>query len=1006
MNTREFLEAVWPTTGPYCLATPFNIPGTSVWTYGHKVFDTISAAAGFIKGKRDSENLFFAIHTLKQPRVFNPAKVDKKTGKLGAYEVRTHGNMSEARAFFFDLDVGPEENKYQTREEALSDLQRFLFETGLPDPLVTSSGGGFHVYWRVSDAIPSVRWKKTAARLHALALHFKMRHDPMRTTDQSSVLRVAGTFNFKNGGKRPVEVLFEGEESDNATFTNAIKSLAAEYNINAADPVPARSVAHGAPQQVAGQLPDNISAKLAYDGQVTTFRQLYRACGNVQKYVKKRGNVSEPVWYNTLGLLQFVRDGDKIIHRFSNGHPGYSAASTDAKVAQFNLKSDGPPTCATLNAKWGGGSACALCPRNGMGSNPLIVANRLALAAPAPPPALTPANAVKIDAASLIDPPKPYKRLANSNGIMHTAMKEKVAIETVISNYDMFPFASFTRTEGEASFSLWAVNMPIEGQQIIKLPNKDIYETRSLAGLLADHSIYIEPKNLSHMGDFMSAYIRKLQAHQKANKQYDHLGWSEEYTKFILPSKILSTDGTEQPGSLSGIAKVAETWISQKGTLANQIANLQFYNHDEYIPHQFAILCALGSPLLFATGLGGGVVSLSGESGASKSTALYAAASMYGPPRKYTIDATHDGSTANARNDRVVTMANLPVLMDEMTNLSPEAIKAFIMHITQYEEKSTMTSNRILRPVRSEAKSMIAIVTSNNSLHQLLSIENTAGIAGTVRVFEMIMPQADKRNKPAADRFLVSLNENHGHIGELFLRGIMPHMATVMQAVRDQVVDFDQRFGLEAYERYYAAMAAAAITAGRISKKAGLIPFNIKKIVEWLEHKQLPYLRGAVKEETDTLSPVSVMAGYIEAIGAETIRVNHCRGNPKMQAFTEHSDHVRVMKAHLDLEAQLLYCRKDAFRDWCVLKSKSPVKVLNYLEAQKVVLRTNIKFMMGKDTPMGKVRSNCFVVDLNAMRAKGKVVAVPNDPTNVIHLPLKKGLPKQPLDLPVVKPNL
>lgn len=175
MNMREFLTAVWPDEGPYCIATPYTIPGTETVTYAHHVTETINDAVKFARGKRETTNLFFAIHTLRHAKVWNPAKKNRKTGETGAYEVRTHANMKAARAFFFDLDVGrttDQTTKYATREDALSDLARFLFLTGLPDPLVTSSGGGFHVYWRIADALDSLTWKVTAARLHGLARHF------------------------------------------------------------------------------------------------------------------------------------------------------------------------------------------------------------------------------------------------------------------------------------------------------------------------------------------------------------------------------------------------------------------------------------------------------------------------------------------------------------------------------------------------------------------------------------------------------------------------------------------------------------------------------------------------------------------------------------------------------------------------------------------------------------------------------------------------------------------
>ena len=72
---------------------------------------------------------------------------------------------------------------------------------------------------------------------------------------------------------------------------------------------------------------------------------------------------------------------------------------------------------------------------------------------------------------------------------------------------------------------------------------------------------------------------------------------------------------------------------------------MQFYNQHEYLKHQFMFLMGLAAPLFHATGHAGVVVNASGESGGSKSTALYAAASFWGDPEGYVVNGTNVGST-------------------------------------------------------------------------------------------------------------------------------------------------------------------------------------------------------------------------------------------------------------------------------------------------------------------------------------------------------------------------
>lgn len=225
MTPLDFLTALWPHEGHYALATPFRIPGTDRTTYAHKVFDTIPEAVAFVEKRKATNDIFFAVHSLAEPRVWNPKKVDPRTGEQGAYEVRVHSNMLSARAFFFDLDVGSDPRKYQSQAEAFDALKAFCRDTALPRPMVTSSGGGLHVYWLISKGLPSTEWQQHAQRLKKLAAHHELRVDPMRTTDVASVLRVAGTYNLKDPeNPRKVRVILPPNPIKTADMLSAISS--------------------------------------------------------------------------------------------------------------------------------------------------------------------------------------------------------------------------------------------------------------------------------------------------------------------------------------------------------------------------------------------------------------------------------------------------------------------------------------------------------------------------------------------------------------------------------------------------------------------------------------------------------------------------------------------------------------------------------------------------------------------------------------------------------------
>jgi len=44
MQAREFLEAVWPDKGFFCIATPFTPEGSTKAVFAHKVFGAVDEA--------------------------------------------------------------------------------------------------------------------------------------------------------------------------------------------------------------------------------------------------------------------------------------------------------------------------------------------------------------------------------------------------------------------------------------------------------------------------------------------------------------------------------------------------------------------------------------------------------------------------------------------------------------------------------------------------------------------------------------------------------------------------------------------------------------------------------------------------------------------------------------------------------------------------------------------------------------------------------------------------
>ena len=954
MDTLEFLKAVWPASGNFCLATPFKE------TYRHVVVKSIDDAARFAKRNRD-DNIFFAVHTLKQPYIEDTEGRLNFRGDGPKRYYRQHENMCEARAFFFDLDVGESKPgappKYATRQEALDGLERFLFCTRLPRPLVSSSGGGFHVYWLITEPIPSAEWRRYAAALHAVARREGLQADPARTTDQASVLRVVGTTNIKPGrDPRPCVVVQAGTETPTEIFTAQLMELLGS------DVIPDGTTRNHGARSRRGQ--GNLQR--VWDGPVPSLDEVADVCAHVRTYRDVGGHTegNEPIWYHLgCGIIPYVQDGPELFQELSSRHHAYDPDTADAKLEQYKDRTgDSPTTCAKLDQVCGG-DACARCPFSQLGVNPLTIAVKHRQETP-------PAGIVVAeDATPTVEPGYPYTRTAK--GIVMTVVKPakgetpETAEEVLITPHDMFPVDDCQRTDLEQSFIVWALKIPNVKQQLVKVQSAVLMDLKALTLRLGDYGVYLSATQMGKVQNMMLHYASTLQKHKAANKQFDHLGWTDTTkTEFILPTELLNIDGTSKPCRMSASAQQTIGYVSKAGTLGESVRLMNFYNEPQYIKHQFVAMCGLGSVLFHANAeLFGVVVNASGGTGGSKSTALYTAASFWGRPSSYVMNGTNTGMTALARMHRVHTLCQLPACMDELTEIDPRDAKNFVMGATQEDDRQRLNPDGTPKPKRSGNKSLITLCSANSSLHDLLGIDSRAGTAGNMRVFEIYF-ETLKLPPEAANEYLRGINQNYGWIGPEFMRRYIARREEIDTMVCAKRAELDRRFNLVGPERYWSAVMACAIVAGQLALDWGLLPFAIEPVRTWLYGEQLTTMRGIVQDEETEASPASLIGAFLNDRAGATVVVSgtHVEGNLNDQALRELHG---AIDCHHDLLKKVIYIRKDAFRRWCTSRNKNPLRTLADLERFGLVSGLDDRRILGEGTKYASARAVCFTYHLN-----------------------------------------
>jgi hypothetical protein len=876
---------------------------------------------------------------------------DKKTGEfVGGYQVRPQTNMRSCKVFFFDIDVDDNDDKrYLSKLDAITHLMKFSQDTGLARPMVVSSGGGLHVYWLLTREIRSdTTWLTIARKLRQLALDYGLKIDTARTTDRSSVLRVAGTFNHKKDLLRPVKVLKHGVESSPEEFGATVDAALEARDLVAEPPETA--------SPVDDELGSNIE-RTTFTGTPVASANVYEACAQMRR-IRDDKTSREPEWYSAIALMKFTAEGDAAAHELSATDPRYNYNETQNKIDQWRY---GPPTCAkiALDAMISRNQGiCANCAHVAKNSNPLSIARILAKA---PPPKFTHLAMGQSIEITIPDPPLPYKRRPNGGVVVLMETKDGKQFEDMIYEYDLYPVERNANFVAEQEHQQWRAHLAHDEVRDFVLMADEFVDDRLLQKRLANVSIY--PKDFSRVKQYMSAYIRHLQAQQPTGAQHNHLGWIENNSRFVLPDGVIEPDGTVRRVSLSKSAAPALTFMGSKGSLEGQVDHLTFYNDPRYIAHQFMAISGLGSILFRVTGHGGVVVNATGESGAGKSSAVYTAASFWGNPDRYVLNGMASGATSNARVTRMQILTNLPTCMDELTNLEEDLIKELAFGGSQKGGRERLDQKGNLRPQTIVDRSSMILTNANNAFHSILAQNNNAGIAGSVRVFEILFQTNLGVHIPGeASAYLRGLQDNYGHVGPYFATWVVKNRDKVDRRVLKVLNELEQSGKMRGEERFWFSTAASNLTTLEISKAMGLVSWDPAYHRDWLLSKQLPLMRGIVKEESLQSDPVVMLTDYLMHITQDIIKVS--QPNPAHEANVLQTPRNHML-GHLDADTNMMDILKEGFRVYCLRHQQSAQIVLRRLRDKGIIVGWDVRRTLGRNTHYAKSNSLCFTIDLS-----------------------------------------
>jgi hypothetical protein len=840
MNTLDFLRHVLPSTGWYVVTVIDSGSAPK-----QRSFDNIEQLASFANALSDKgHNVYYAVAS------FSESGTRKATA------------VSALKALFLDIDCGEDTpKKYATKKDGLLALGQFVKDTGLPKPMVVSSGNGWHVYWVLEEDLPISEWKPLAESLKAACRAHSFKVDPSVPADAARVLRPAGTINPKGGNE--VKVMINAEP----TTTEALRQCLNKFG-GPVVPRPSRGFTNNKTTLI-----DKLAVRQDYPPAKPDV--IVSKCAQVNWAVNNQKDVSEPMWYGVIGIAAFCEAPEDTAIAWSKDHPTFSEDETIRKVDHWKNAATGPTTCAKFDSERP--DICKSCRFNGRIGSPA----RLGLQREE----VTVEQTAPDQVAFQVQIPKPFKRTAD--GIKQVTDGTDIDV----CKFDLYPVGyGYDETLGyEVVRYHW--NRPHVGWKELRFRQAFLAaENREFATAIADQGIVLASKNQTlSFQTMLRSYMDELRKIKAVTNLYSTMGWKENNTQFLIGDRIIKRDDSgsavvENINLAATSQKLGEKLFDVKGSLRDWSLLTSVIERGNLPVHGFALGVAFSAPLYQFSGLRGVVISLCGPTGSGKSIAQLWMQSIYGIPDKLHFAAKY---TQNAVFSRFGFYNNLPITIDEATMMPDKEVGDFCYWVTQGKDKARLNKNA----EEKEAKTwgLPCVTSSNRSLGSKMMSSGMDTDAQLARLLEINMHAvpmfSDSSN--AGKKIFDTLSNNYGLAGEVLLKHLVELGEDGVRAmIEDHRIRFFQKYDVRfsGQERFWEQGIVNADLGNELASKLNLIQYDYEKCTRSVL-SQLGMLRDTVK--SNQMDAFDMLAAYLNDTSSETVTVMHTLGNPK--ALTDQS---------------------------------------------------------------------------------------------------------------------
>jgi hypothetical protein len=543
----------------------------------------------------------------------------------------------------------------------------------------------------------------------------------------------------------------------------------------------------------------------------------------------------------------------------------------------------------------------------------------------------------------------------------------------VISQYAIYLSGlrtSENRSDGRGLvFQQW---MPHEGWVQFEI-SAGVFAGNGGQQAMAEHGVLIHPGQWSRFKTYVHRHAVLLRGAMTDAVRYDQFGWKRNYQSFILGQIVYNSDGSKHlAAGTKEVEQRGRMMVPQpQGALATWTEAADRLFQIGWEAQGFALLCSFAAPLMsFVSGEeGGAILSLySAKSGTGKSTALDAAASVWGQ-----LDALRliSMDTQVAKFRSTSTLCNIPVIYDEMFSKDPALVQEFVRNFTTGRDKKRGQRNGSVDTTDNKWQTVL-ISASNQSL---LDILNTGGAdPQSARVFELetVLPAGVKvsARKELSDTLML----NRGYAGIAYIERLLnPNtLQWVREVLPTLIQHYEKELNATTEHRFIIRLLAAVAVAANIVTRAGILHFDVNRVLTWAQDRAAERIR-------DRTSFDALMAfKWVVNENAQDCLVVTDRYTPRAPTVIKKQPQ-RALRMRAEMRPQRLYIPEQVMRKWLTETNKPYGAVMREMKAEGVLLNDRCMRNLGAGTEYATMQVPCWEIDMGHPAMSGEMRLVDNE---------------------------